>query len=173
MGVLFMILSLSLFRKVSRLEIKRANPRMDTGYYECRAMNAVAREPAVLHTRVIVISGKVPTPPSPSSDTADAVIGAGNSRTTERGRNRVQLMSTTSPNINSPWYEHPCPRPTYCLNAGQCIYIKPLAEYYCKWVQRVKNKMKRNKRTSNKQKTRIRKRAKRSIGFRDIHQTAR
>jgi len=132
MGVLFMILSLSLFRKVSRLEIKRANPRMDTGYYECRAMNAVAREPAVLHTRVIVISGKVPTPPSPSSDTADAVIGAGNSRTTERGRNRVQLMSTTSPNINSPWYEHPCPRPTYCLNAGQCIYIKPLAEYYCK-----------------------------------------
>lgn len=134
-------------RRISRLEIKRVMPSTDTGYYECRAMNAVAREPAVARTRVIVISGLVPAHTTTTSSSrhqvdqvtstvASAQTSDAQSSSSSRGSGGdTSSRASSSSNMNnifSPWYEHPCPRPHYCLNGGQCTYIKPLAEYYCR-----------------------------------------
>lgn len=119
-------------------------PATDTGYYECRAMNAVAREPAVARTRVIVISGLVrpiitPTTLAPSTTSATPTTSRPESSSSTRGTSGVDgtlsstgHLGTGTANIYSPWYEQACPRPHYCLNGGQCTYIKPLAEYYCR-----------------------------------------
>jgi hypothetical protein len=97
---------------MSRLEIERVSPFRDSGYYECRAMNVVAREPSIARQRVIVTpaisNGKQPQKSHTSSST---------STTTTRGPLWPQVR--------------PCPIPSFCLNGGACTLYEAVGEYVC------------------------------------------
>jgi len=91
----------------------------DTGYYECRAMNVVAREPAIGRTRVIVS----PTP---------TVWNA----TSKNGLDRGMTSASSTPNASTAWHAkgRPCPIATFCLNGGTCSFHENVGEHVCLWV---------------------------------------
>ncbi|CAG2167023.1 unnamed protein product [Oppiella nova] len=91
-------------RQTSRLEIRRVSHLTDGGYYECRAMNVVSRQPSVARQRVIITSPSKRRPYS-SSQT---------SSTSTRGPLWPQVR--------------PCPIPSFCLNGGTCTLYEAVGE---------------------------------------------
>ncbi|KAG9510233.1 hypothetical protein GZH46_01232, partial [Fragariocoptes setiger] len=67
---------------VTRLMIERANDKNDTGYYECRAMNVLAREPAVGRFRVLVLHHHTTTAPAAASQHITPSAAANSSSST-------------------------------------------------------------------------------------------
>lgn len=115
-------------RRTSILEVRRALPSIDTGYYDCRASNAVAFEPVIARTRVIVMRPQVPvqsTEPIPEKwPTTPAPTSS-----------FWSLSGKDRPFSGMPeWAVRPCPLPDFCLNKGQCFYYESVGEYVCQWV---------------------------------------
>lgn len=95
-------------RGLSYLEIQKVNQK-DTGYYECRAMNVVAQEPAIGKVRVIVTSF------NPLE-------------------NKVKSTTTSSPATFNHPQGRPCPMASFCLNGATCTMESTYGEYVCQWV---------------------------------------
>lgn len=109
---------------------------MDTGYYECRAMNVVAREPAVGRVRVIITSIK---PSVPLNRTHNKPI-----LKKQPSRNPQELstpFASFTPVVDSnrgttsgpmwPLKGRPCPISDFCLNGGTCTLFEAIGEYVC------------------------------------------
>lgn len=107
-------IDLSFFNRVSLFEMKFVQPT-DTGYYECRAMNVVAREPAIGRTRVIV---------SPTPMVWNTTI----KNTVDRGTTTISTQTASTA-----WHAkgRPCPIATFCLNGGTCSFHENVGEHVC------------------------------------------
>ena len=93
------------FRGLSHLEIQKVNQK-DTGYYECRAMNVVAQEPAIGKVRVIV-----------------TIFNS--------FENKIKSTTTSSPATFNPLQGRPCPMASFCLNGATCTMESTYGEYVC------------------------------------------
>ncbi|RWS13620.1 protein vein-like isoform X1 [Dinothrombium tinctorium] len=110
-------------KRVSRLEIRNVQPSTDTGYYECRAMNVVAREPSIGRARIVVTR----------------ISSASNRNHTNRSpvRKTSTKLSTTTASPVSLWpmSGRPCPIASFCLNGGTCTLYEVVGEYVCQCAE--------------------------------------
>lgn len=129
------------------MEIKRVIPSADTGYYECRARNALVKDPAIGRVRVIVTRPKVVTTtplPSSSFDTfgtlpSDSFGTSSSSGLSNLGGQSPPVVSTNWPIRGkdkpfiglSDWAIRSCPIPDFCLNGGSCSFYESVGEYVC------------------------------------------
>ena len=127
-------------RGLSLLEVRRARPALDTGYYECRASSQGSALPSVARVRVVVTKARgrrPPAQPAPPSQvpsrraTAAAATTTAAAFTTADSPRRP--TATGSPFLLPPneWQARSCPVPGFCLNGGQCTFYESVGEYVC------------------------------------------
>lgn len=134
-------------RKVSILEIRRVNPSIDTGYYECHARNVLRPEPVIARVRVIVTR----PPPTPKPDTSSTQSTASNGHPHQQPPPKVQQSIGPLPTPpssgywpirgskdggkplvgTSNWAIRSCPIRDFCLNGGSCSFYESVGEYVC------------------------------------------
>lgn len=132
--------------RLSRLELVLEPGRNETGIYECRAMNVVAREPVVGTYTLLVLPAQyalVPMQPElvarqaePAPTPSAAPTPAQASLAPPRQQQQPERNETNN-SIQQEWPEkgQPCPREAhdnFCLNKGTCVLIGHIEEYYCK-----------------------------------------
>lgn len=136
--------------RLSRLELLLEPGRNETGVYECRAMNVVAREPAVGAYTLLVLPAQyalVPMQPELVArqpvESAPAPTARGPPTSERPSSAPTSQPSSASPanetsnSIQQEWPEkgQPCPREAhdnFCMNKGTCVLIGHIEEYYCK-----------------------------------------
>jgi len=129
-------------RKSSLLEIRKVRASLDTGYYECRASNALVKEPAVARVRVIVTRPVQST--TPKSHTQK--IPKWSSPSPRLSHNKTDSNPTTTlktvtstmrepPTPTNEYQTRSCPIPNFCLNGGQCTFYESVGEYVCKCAE--------------------------------------
>lgn len=123
----------NLFRRSSILQIRKVHASMDTGYYECHAINPVSM--SIGRVRVIVTRLVKPSPVGsapPSKDLPTEGTGTTTTATTAIPFSGPTAESREKlPWAPSDWQVRSCPIADYCLNGGQCSFYESVGEYVC------------------------------------------